>query len=173
MNLFRLFWNMILYMTRWGVLGGAGLGALYGMIIAFTMLLDFERGPIAIVLPRVVVSSITLGLPFGALFGGIAGAMLGIVNGFSAGVLTRMMFSLSRNWGWYCLSIGIASAGFALAGGAMVFSLLMTPYSVGDFLLVAGIPALIAATVFAHASQRAAKRHLSAVTASQPYYVGM
>jgi len=33
-------------------------------------------------------------------------------------------------------------------------------------MLVAGIPALIAAIVFGHASQRAAKRHLAAVTSS-------
>jgi hypothetical protein len=170
MNIFRLFWNMIWYMTGWGVLGGAGLGAVYGIAIAFWILSDIERGSSLSVLPRLVVMSVVYGAPFGALFGGIAGAMLGVVNGFSAGVLTRMIFSLSRNWGWYRLSIGVATAGIALFGGILGFSLLMSPYNVIDFILLAGIPALVAAIVFALASQRAAKRHLAMVTASEPYY---
>ncbi len=169
MNIFRLFWNMLLYMIGWGVLGGAGLGAVYGIIIAFTVLLDVQRGLNANVLFYILTLSLAVGAPFGAIFGAIVGFILGIVNGFSAGVLTRMIFSLSRNWGWYRLCIGLASAGFALAGGVLVFSVFMNPYSVGDFILSAGIPALIAAAVFGHASQRAARRHLKAVTASRPY----
>ena len=168
MNIFRLFWNMILYMIGWGTLGGAALGALYGVVIAFTMLADFQRGSIWSALPGILMGSVVYGVPFGAIFGGIAGGLLGIVNGFSAGVLTKLVFSLSKNWGWYRLSIGLVTAGFALVGGTLVFGMLMNPYSVGDFMLVAGVPALIAATVFAHASQQAARRHLAAVTAANP-----
>lgn len=172
MNIFRLFWNMIWYMIGWGVLGGAGLGAFYGIAMGVWIQAGLERGSIWNALPGILLSSFVYGAPIGAIFGGIAGGMIGIVNGFSAGVLTRMVFSLSRNWGWYCLSIGAGSVGFALAGGALVFSLLMSPYSVSDFILFAGIPALIAAIVFGYASQRAAKRHLAAVTASTPHYLG-
>jgi hypothetical protein len=170
MNIFRLFWNMIWYMFRWGVLGGAGLGALYGIAMGVWIQAGPERGSIWYALPGILLSSVIYGAPIGAIFGGIAGAMLGVVNGLSAGVLTRMIFSLSRNWGWYRLSIGVATAGFALVGGMLGFSLLMNPYSVVDFILQAGVPALVAAIVFGHASQRAAKRHLATVTASQPYY---
>lgn len=170
MNIFRLFWNMVWYMIRWGVLGGAGLGALYGIAMGVWILSDLERGSIWNALPGILLSSVIYGAPIGAIFGGIAGAVLGVVNGLSAGVLTRMIFSLSRNWGWYRLSIGVACFGIALVGGALGFSLLMSPYSVVDFIMHAGIPALIAALVFGHASQRAAKRHLATVTASQPYF---
>jgi hypothetical protein len=170
MSIFRLFWNMIWYMTGWGVLGGVGLGALYGITMGVWIQADLERGSIWNALPGILLSSVMYGAPIGAIFGGIAGAVLGVVNGFSAGVLTRMIFSLSRNWGWYCLSIGVACFGFALFGGALGFSLLMSPYTVADFILEAAVPALVAAVVFGHASQRAAKRHLAAVTASKPYY---
>ncbi len=166
MNIFRLFWNMILYMTGWGVLGGAGLGAIYGIATGVWILADLERGSIWNALPGILVASVVYGAPFGAIFGGIAGAVLGAVNGVSAGVLTRMIFSLSRNWGWYRLSIGVACIGFALVGGSLVFSLLMRPYTVVDFVLEAAVPALVAAIVFGHASQRAAKRHLAMVTSS-------
>lgn len=168
MNIFRLFWDMIWYMIGWGVLGGAGLGALYGIAMGVWILADLERGSIWNAVPGILVASVIYGAPIGAIFGGIAGALLGMVNGFSAGLLTRMIFSLSRNWGWYCLSIGVATAGFALVGGALVFSLLMSPYTVVDFILEAYVPAVVAAVVFGHASQRAAKRHLTAVTASRP-----
>jgi uncharacterized membrane protein len=170
MNIFRLFWNMMIYMIGWGVLGGAGLGAVYGMAMGVWILADLERGSIWNALPGILISSIIYGAPFGAMFGGIAGGMIGVANGFAAGILTRMIFSLSRNWGWYCLSVGAASVGVALVGGTVIFSLFIRPYSLGDFILHAGIPALVAAVVFGHASQRAAKRHLAAVTASRPYY---
>lgn len=168
MSIFRIFWNMTSYMTGWGVLGGAGLGAIYGIITAFFMLLNMQNSSSITTLFDGLLLSL-MGAPFGAMFGGIAGAMLGILNGLSVGLLTQLIFSLSRNWGWYRLSIGIVSGGLALAGGALVFSVLMTPYSISDFILSAGIPALIAAVVFVHASQRAAKRHLATVTASKPY----
>jgi hypothetical protein len=169
-SIIRIFWNMTSYMLRWGVLGGAVLGALYGIVIAFTIFVDYERGSIFIILPRLISSSVMLGAPFGALFGGIAGAVIGIASGVSVGLLTRMIFSLSRNWGWYRLSVGLVSVGFALVGGLLVFNLFMPSYTIAGFMLMSGIPSLVAAVVFGHASQRAAKRHLVAVTASNPYY---
>ena len=171
MNLFRLFWKMMVYMTGWGMVGGAALGAGYGVIMALLMLPDFQRGVSATTMFYNIWLSIALGAPFGAVFGAIAGGVLGIVNGFTAGVLTRMIFSLSKNWGWYRLSIGAASTGVALTGGALIFSLLITPFTDSEFILFAGIPSLVAALVFGHASQRAAKRHLAEVTASKPAYI--
>jgi hypothetical protein len=168
MNIFRLFWNMIWYMTGWGVLGGAGLGAVYGIVLGSIIQVNMERGSVWNALPGILVMSVIYGAPFGAFFGGIAGALLGMANGLSMGVLTLMIFSLSRNWGWYCLSVWMASVGVALVGGTVIFSLFIRPYSLGDFMLHAGIPALVAAVVFARASQRAAQRHLAMVTASQP-----
>jgi hypothetical protein len=159
---------MIAYITGWGVFGGAGLGAVYGMITAFFMLMNMQRSSSITTLFDGLLLSL-MGAPFGALFGGIAGALLGVANGFSVGLLTWMLFSLSRNWGWYRLSVGAVSAGVALVGGVMVFGMFIRPYSLGDFIFHAGTPALIAAVVFVHASQRAARRHLASVTASKPY----
>jgi len=170
MSIFRLFWNMVWYMTGWGVLGGAGLGAVYSIVLGFVMLVDMQRGSVWNALPGILVMSVMYGAPFGAIFGGITGALLGVANGLSMGVFTRMIFSLSRNWGWYCLSVWMASVGVALVGGTVIFGMFMVPHSVGDFLLEAGIPALVAAVVFGKASQRAARRHLAMVTASEPYF---
>jgi len=74
MNLFRLFWKMIVFMIGWGMLGGAALGAAYGVIMALLMLPDFQRGVSATSLFYHIWLSIALGAPFGAVFGAIAGA---------------------------------------------------------------------------------------------------
>jgi hypothetical protein len=118
----------IKHMIRWGFLGGAGLGALYG-----TLLIPF------------------FGTIFGCIYGGGVGLVLGVSSGIWLGFISRRSWRLDADaldYGW---TVGVSIAIFAFMGAWLMFSRLFGGVS---NLFIPGIPALVASLTLAYGSKR-------------------
>ena len=150
-------WDIVIEMTKWSMVRGAILGAVYGFLIyllAIGELFGTSRS-------MAWVGAFMLGLPFGAVFGGIAGVILGLFDGLLIALFTWILVYPPQNWNTYLLSISIGSAAFTFVAGVTVFKAI--GISQLDFLHLAVIPSLIAAITLGYGSQNIGSRYLEEI----------
>lgn len=151
--------NIVMEMTKWGVLGGIVFGAIHGVIVTLVFLMSVRSDEPSILefFLLILLVAIPCGVIFGGVFGLIAGALLGILNGFIAGILTEVVFFPLVDIQQYRLKIGIVCAITTLIPSMLLFHSIFLSPSFSDYVWLGFIPAHIAALVLAYASQRAAR----------------
>jgi hypothetical protein len=149
----------IIEMTWQGFSRGIAFGGLYGVLMFLAMVRNTDHN----LLPGFLLAAMCLPFPLGASFGMIAGTILGFLNGVTIGLLTRLFFVPTINWKLYRSSVAVLSALCTLAGGMFIFSVVFSRSDTlyfRDFVYIVA-PALIAAIVFAYASQSTARRYMA------------
>ncbi len=157
------FLDMVIEMTWHGFKRGIAFGALYGVLV----LLLWDRVPDSRYLVTSLPLAMMLGLPFGAAFGMTAGVVLGIMNGLLTGILTRLLLPTPQDWKLYRSALAAFCGTATLVGGVIVFDAVNIMVSENGFFAFVVAPALIAAIVFARASERAADSYIVAIEANE------
>lgn len=165
---FSLLINVIMEMTKRGILGGLALGAFYGAFIGAIALISLieDDTPILNILVMTILFGVSYGVFIGSVLGLIAGTILGVFNGLIVSLITQIAFFFSINGRQYQITVGLVSVICTVVGGVIVFGFVLFAPPSPYFLEYVLIPALIATCVNGYASQRAAHWYLAAVSAS-------
>ena len=156
-NTVSLWEHMVIEMTRYGAGRGMALGALYGIVMLLSIQPNTTYPSI-----RPFLSSAVFGLPFGAIFGVVGGIILGFSNGLMIALLTRVLFVPPIDSNLYGSSMSAVSLIFTLGSGILIFDSLTFRSSIYRFEF-AIVPALIAAIIFAYATQRVTGWYLKSI----------